>query len=166
MFSVYKDLMTAQTALAKITTDGKLDLYCEVGENWVSLTLPIDTLSEAKGGRSKTIQRNGKKIQKAEGWRKAHGRHKRQQGWVKLMLQPKKSILKLPCLITLTRYAPRKLDKFDNLPMSMKWVLDALCAVITGDYRPGRADDTDEIDVKYKQVIWKEYGIHIVIEML
>lgn len=82
------------------------------------------------------------------------------------MLNPHKSKLKLPCRIEFTRYAPKKLDRFDNLPMSLKYILDACCEVITGDLRPGRADDTEEIDVVYKQEISKEYALKIIIRML
>ena len=46
--------------------------------------------------------------------------------------------------------------------MSVKYVLDTVCAVITGDYRPGRADDNDHITVSYEQESRSEfYGVII-----
>ncbi len=41
----------------------------------------------------------------------------------------------------------------------MKYILDAVCAVITNDYRPGRADSCEQIDVKYDQVVSQKYGV-------
>lgn len=61
----------------------------------------------------------------------------------------------------MTRHAPKKLDRHDNLPMSLKYILDACCAVITNDYRPGRADDDENIQVTYNQVISKQYAVKI-----
>lgn len=145
-------------------SDEPLKLSAEKGENCVIVTLPIVTVSEANGGPKKTVKRNGKTYYKGEHWTDKHKRHKKQKGLVGMMLRKYSKDLKLPCLITLTRYAPSKLDRFDNLPMSMKWILDAVCEIITGDYRPGRADDNEEIDVKYKQITSKEYGVKIVIE--
>lgn len=131
------------------------------GDNWVELMLPLITVSEANGGPKKTFVRDGKTHYKGEHWTDKNTRHKKQKGLVFLTLKRFTKILTLPCLITLTRYAPTKLDRFDNLPMSLKWILDATCAVITGDYRPGRADDNELIDVKYSQVVSQEYGVKI-----
>ena len=33
------------------------------------------------------------------------------------------------------RFAPNELDEFDNLPMSFKYIVDAICAIITGEHR-------------------------------
>lgn len=138
-------------------------MFSEKGENCVVAMLPILTHSEANGGPKKSIRRQGKTIQKGEHWTDAAKRHKRQKGVVLMMLRKYQKDIKLPCVITLTRYAPKKLGKFDNLPMAFKWILDAVCEVITGDYRPGLADDIieDDIDVIYKQVISKEYAVKI-----
>ena len=133
------------------------------GADWVLATLPLRTVSEANGGLKKSFKRGGKTCYKAEHWTDKHERHQRQKGMVRLVLQKHAGIIKLPCLVTLTRYAPDRLDKHDNLPMSLKWVLDAVCAVITGDYRPGRADDDDRIDVRYSQITSKQYGVRILI---
>lgn len=135
-----------------------------IDENTIECLLPIFTASEANGGVKKTYVVNGKVRYKSETWQDRYKRHRTQKNMVYMVLKQYKKNLRLPCLITLTRYAPRKLDRHDNLPMSMKYVLDACCAVITGDYRPGRADDTDLIDVIYKQESSNEYGVKILIQ--
>ena len=151
-------------------SETKIRRTSQTGPGWIEISLPIVTVSEANGGSKRRVKRIKNKIEtkvtKGEHWTDKHSRHKRQKGAVALLLKPLRSHLKLPCHITLTRYAPSKLDRFDNLPMSMKWILDACCEIITGDYRPGRADDTEEIDVTYKQVVSNEYGVKIRIEMV
>ncbi len=145
-----------------------LKTLVEKGDGWVEITLPILTVSESNGGRKKVIKAFGMTKYKAEHWSEKGKRHLRQKGQIYLILRPMRKLLTLPCEITFTRYATNKLDKFDNLPMSFKWILDAICEVITGDYVAGRADATieDEIDVKYRQVISEDYGIKIRIEKL
>ena len=118
----------------------------QVKRNQIDVFIPMRTVSEANS---------------TEFWRIKHNRHTEQQRSVSLFLKPWRDKIKLPCNLILTRYAPRKLDKRDNLPMSFKYILDRICAIIMNDYRPGRADDTDEIEVKYDQVPSKEYGIRI-----
>lgn len=122
----------------------------------------IKTVSEANG--VKTRGANGR--MKNEHWRTAWVRHRQQKSWTKIMLREFKEFIALPCKITLTRYAPEKLDKYDNLPMAFKWVLDAICELITGDERPGRADGLieDKIEVIYKQETSKSYYIRISLE--
>ena len=118
----------------------------EIGEGFALLTLPIRTVSEANC---------------SEHWTKKHKRHRLQQKALTLALNPIKRQIKLPCHIEMVRYAPRKLDKHDNLPISMKYILDSCCAILTGDFRPGRADDDERISISYDQVISKEYGVKI-----
>lgn len=139
--------------------------FSKTGLNFVELMLPMVTVSEANGGAKKSTKKNGKTIYQAEHWSEKATRHRKQKSLVAYMLNPHKDKLSLPCLIEFTRYAPKKLDRFDNLPMSLKYVLDSVCEAVTGDYRPGRADDTEEIDVNYKQVISKIYGVRIKITM-
>lgn len=143
----------------KTPIEFKCGAFVESGEDWVKMMLPIFTASEGNGGVKKSYMRNGKKCYKSEHWTEKHRRTKVQKGTTFMMLRPYANMFKLPCKLILTRYAPRKLDKRDNLPMSLKYVLDAVCAVITGDYRPGRADSSDEIDVEYRQIVSKEYGV-------
>lgn len=149
-----------------IAVNGPLKRNSTKGAGWVEITLPLETVSEANGGKKVIRMVKGKKTAKAEHWTEKNRRHKRQKGSISLLLKPLRAHLSLPCHITFTRYAPRKLDRFDNLPMAFKWILDCCCEIITGDYRPGRADDTDEIEVTYKQIISEHYGVKIYIKML
>lgn len=147
--------------------DGKLKLSTEKGDGWLEITVPIVTVSEANGGAKTAYKRNGKTCYKSEHWTDKHRRHKLQKGSVSLLLRPHRSCLSMPCIIILTRYAPDKLDRFDNLPMSLKWILDSVCEIITGDTRPGHADSHEGIaDVKYTQVQSKDYGVKIRIQCL
>jgi hypothetical protein len=126
--------------------EGKITLNSEVCEGRVVLDLPIRTVSEANC---------------FEHWTKSHARHKAQKQMVSIFLGPLKDKIKLPCKIMLTRFAPDELDTFENLPMSFKYIVDAVCAVITGDYRPGRADGDKRISLACNQIKNKDYGIRI-----
>lgn len=96
-----------------------------------------------------------------EPWRVKYLRHKKQQQLVAFVLRPLRDKLQLPCQIILTRYAPTLLDKFDNLPMSFKYIVDAVCAIITGNYVAGKADSDERISISCDQVKSKDYGIKI-----
>jgi hypothetical protein len=117
-----------------------------VTEGKVVICLPLVTISEAN---------------RSEHWSKSNERHQLQKRIVASILNPVKDRIKLPCHIKLTRLAPRKLDKTDNLPTSMKYVIDACCAIITGDFRPGRADDDKRITISCDQKSSKEYGVEV-----
>ncbi len=118
----------------------------EITEGRVSITLPIRTISEGNC---------------FEPWQKKHKRHKSQKLQIRLALLPHKCKIKLPCAIKLTRYAPRSLDKHDNLPMSFKFITDALCEELTNEYIAGKADSDERISITYDQVKSKEYYIKI-----
>lgn len=150
----------------KNVSEEKLKLFVEKGDGWIEIMMPIITVSEANGGVKKAYKRNGKTCYKSEHWIDKNRRHKLQKGTVALLLRPHSNHLSIPCHITLTRYAPDKLDKFDNLPMSMKWIHDACCEIITGDYRPGRADSHEDISASCDQVFSKQYGVKIRIQAL
>ena len=126
--------------------DEPLKLSFTSGPNWVEIILRIRTVSEANC---------------TQHWRIKHKRHKQQKRLVYLLLRPKKHLFSLPCHITMTRYAPRKLDKHDNLPISLKYILDACCEVLTGDYPPGRADADESIHVTYEQIVSPQYAVKI-----
>lgn len=117
--------------------------------NSLEIGLPIKTISEANC---------------FEPWHKRHKRHKKQKNTLFWTVMQCRNYIKLPCTITYIRYAPGLLDKHDNLPMSMKYLNDQLCAEITGDHRPGRADDSKEITIKYDQLKCKQYSVKIIIE--
>ena len=118
----------------------------------LKMKLPIKTVSEAnKGG---------------EHWTKKHKRHKTQKNAVRLFLNGKIDETWLPCLITLTRIAPRFLDKDENLPMAFKNIKDYICDILIPGKQMGRADADNRIQVKYDQKKGnpKEYAIEIEIE--
>ncbi len=94
-------------------------------------------------------------------WQKKHRRHKSQKNTIFWTLLEIKHLLKLPCLITLTRYAPRELDFYDNLPMSFKWILDSISDTLIPGLKSGRADNDKRIRVKYDQIKNKKYFIKI-----
>ncbi len=147
-----------------LSTLAQIKRFTKIGDGWIEITIPMITVSEANGGVKKSYIRNGKTCYKNEHWSEKNRRHQLQKGSVALMLRPHRNSLALPCSITLTRYAPRKLDRFDNLPMSMKYILDSICEIITQDFVPGRADSHEGFEVHYDQFISKEYGIKIRIE--
>lgn len=126
--------------------EGLIKLKSEVREGSVILDLPLRTISEANN---------------FEHWTKKHKRHKAQQLLVATTLRPLKDKIKMPCKITLTRFAPHELDRFDNLPMSLKYIVDAVCAIITGNYMPGQADSDKRITLACDQIKCQEYGIRI-----
>lgn len=130
----------------KKRTAAKIGMKSEVHQGKVILDLPIKTKSEANC---------------FEPWQVKHGRHKDQQRIVALGLKPLRDHISLPCKIMLTRLAPDQLDAFDNLPMSFKYIVDAVCAIITGEYRAGKADSDKRISIACDQVKSPEYGVRI-----
>jgi hypothetical protein len=118
----------------------------EICEGKLMITLPLRTKSEANC---------------FEHWTVKHKRHKSQQAMVALALKPFHEQIRLPCKILLTRFAPNKLDKHDNLPMSFKYIVDAICSIITGNFISGKSDSDDRISIEYDQSLSKEYGIKI-----
>jgi hypothetical protein len=130
----------------KKRTVGKITMKSEISDGRVLLDLPLQTKSEANC---------------FEPWQVKHGRHKQQQKIVALALNPHRTKIRLPCNIMLTRFAPDELDKFDNLPMSFKYIVDEVCSIITGDYRPGHADSDKRISISCDQIQSKDYGIRI-----
>lgn len=118
----------------------------DLREGFVGIDLPMRIVSEANC---------------FEHWRLKDKRHKAQRHEIALHLKPLVKLIKLPCNIKLIRFAPNKLDKHDNLPMSFKYITDAICAIITGNYIHGQADSDDRISISYGQKQTKYYGIKI-----
>lgn len=114
--------------------------------NW---QLPIKTASEANS---------------SEHWAIKSKRHNLQKRWINTAFRKEKPKISLPCQVTLTRISSRFLDAHDNLRMSLKYVTDAIAANITGDYRPGRADDSKEITWEYQQEKGHPQQVRIEIE--
>ena len=131
---------------AKKRLYAKIEAKSEVSEGKVIVDLPIRTVSEANN---------------FEPWRVKHCRHKEQQRIVAIGLKPLRDKIKLPCKIVLTRFAPDFLDVFDNLPMSFKYIVDAVCAIVTGEYRAGKADGDKRITLGCDQKKSEAYGIRI-----
>ncbi|SRR5260221_14655597 len=98
--------------------------------------LPLKTVSEANS---------------SEHWTKKAKRHKMQKWVVKKVFMDNNLRFDLPVEITLTRIAPRELDKEDNLPCSMKYLRDYISDQLRPGLAPGRADDSKEITWKYDQ---------------
>lgn len=90
-------------------------------------------------------------------------RHKKQKKDIKKAFLADRPTLQLPFHIVLTRIAPRELDAHDNLPLSMKWIVDSIADYFFPGKKAGRADDTKEITWEYKQEKGqpKEYGLRI-----
>ncbi len=99
----------------------------------------------------------------SEHWTVKAKRHKKQKIALKKAFLVDKPDFMPPFQCVLTRIAPRELDKHDNLPSSMKWIVDAIADYFFPKQAAGRADDTKEIKWEYKQERGKvrEYGLRI-----
>jgi len=134
-----------KTKQAEINTE--IYVSCIAGQ--IEIMLPIRTVSESNT---------------TEHWFKKATRHTKQKGIVRCFLEKIKDNVHFPCELVITRYAPRRLDKHDNLPMSLKWIVDACCESITGEKVAGRADDSEYIKISYQQVVNKLYGVKILVK--
>lgn len=108
---------------------------------------------------------------KIEHWSKKH----RRQKILKFLIQRELSVNNvpiLPCIeqsqgervkVALTRIAPRKLDSVDNLPSSMKPVIDSVCDWFLPGMKAGRADSDERFSFTLHQEKGKpkEYGLRI-----
>lgn len=110
--------------------------------------LPIRTVSEANC---------------SEHWTVKHKRHKLQKRWIKTAFLKERPQITLPARVVLTRLAPNELDFHDNLPMSLKYIVDSIAEQLTGDFVPGRADSDKRITWEYKQQKGKpkQYSVNI-----
>lgn len=119
----------------------------------LDVKLPIKTVSEANLSR--------------EHWTKKHKRHKGQKEAIKFCLSNRIKNIPLPCILKLTRIAPRKLD-YDNLCCCFKVLNDSLCDLIIPGLKPGRSDGTGQIKTEYyqKRGLPHEYAIEIQIVSL
>jgi len=117
----------------------------------IKVTIPIKTVSEANT---------------YEHWTKSSKRHKIQKDAVRVCLNGKLGDIRLSCKIKVTRIAPRRLDKDENLPMSLKWIVDAVCDIIKPGLKPGQADSDPGFDISYYQRKGdiREYQVEIEVE--
>lgn len=124
------------------------------------LLIPVRTISESNC---------------SEHWTTKSKRHKLQKKMVWAIWNQVRPNITLPCLIKLSRIAPRLLDDSDNLPISMKWIKDALCAKIFPEkivfvreknrsyQNLGFTDDSKEITWEYSQIKGdvREYAVRV-----
>lgn len=98
-----------------------------------------------------------------EHWTKQQKRHKIQKIVVQWQFKFHKEPIPLPCIIKLTRIAPRPLDKAENLPMSFKWITDAIADCLIPGLAPGRADSDPRLNFQFDQEKGnpKEYAIKV-----
>lgn len=91
---------------------------------------------------------------KREHWSARHRRHKNNAVLIKYALAEQiknNPTLKLPLAITLTRVAPRELDK-DNLISSMKNHTDIIADLLIPGLKPGQADSDKRLTFSYAQI--------------
>lgn len=99
-----------------------------------AFSIPISIVSEANSN---------------EHWSKKSKRHAIQKMLVKSWMNQQKIPL-LPCIVKLTRAAPRKFDS-DNLQSAFKYVRDAIGEYLTDEEQAGRGDDDPRITWEYYQ---------------
>lgn len=99
-----------------------------------------------------------------EKWQDRVARHTKQKYSILYVMNELKDHVKMPCTLTFKRYGKKLLDAHDNLSGSFKHIVDHVCACITGDKRPGRADGHPGFTFKYEQEKSKEYFIKVTID--
>ncbi len=93
----------------------------------ISFTVPIEVISEAN---------------QSEHWTSGYKRHKKQKKLILYYCNQLSLYRNIPLTIKLIRISPRKLDSEDNLPMSFKWIKDAIADILIPGKAAGRADDS------------------------
>ena len=108
--------------------------------------VPVTILSEAN---------------KVDHWRTKDKRKKEQKNAIKLVMGRTK--VKPPCIVSLTRIAPRALDAEDNLPSSLKWAKDCVADILVPGKQSGRADGDKRITwiLAQKKGKVRQYGLEI-----
>jgi len=98
-----------------------------------------------------------------EYWRTKNKRHSAQKTHVNVAFYNDRFECPLPCIVKITRIAPRKLDDQDNLRIAVKWIVDQIAVNLTKVVTPGRADDDKRITWQYCQEKRgvREYGVKI-----
>lgn len=111
----------------------------------IEWTIPIHTVSEANN---------------SDHWTKKKKRHDMQRRWIWVYFQKEKPIIQLPCKIKLTRLGKKLLDD-DNLPVSMKYIRDAIADQIFPGKAAGQADNDRRIMWEYAQEKHKTCALKI-----
>jgi len=113
----------------------------------VSFSVPIKILSEANNSDHWTKKKA----------RKDEIRKEIRIEWIKIGCP----YISLPCLIKITRIAPRELD-FDNLVFSMRSVTNMIADLIIPGLAAGRADGDKRLKFEYLQrKVPKTYAVEI-----
>jgi len=100
-----------------------------------------------------------------EHWTKRHKRNKSNDWTIRANWLKMSPIVYLPCIVVLTRLAPRKYDE-DNLIASFKGVRDSIADLLNPGLAKGQADSSKDIEWQYKQERSKTIGIRIQIKPL
>ncbi len=95
-----------------------------------------------------------------EHWTKKYKRNKQQEWIIKTCWLTHETNVQLPCIVTLTRLAPREFD-YDNMVPAFKHVKDSIADLIIPGLAPGRADGSKQIEWRYEQEKAKKQGIRI-----
>lgn len=113
----------------------------------VSFSVPVKILSEANN---------------TDHWSKKKARKDETRKKIKLKwLVIGSPTVKLPCIIKITRIAPRELD-FDNLVYSMRNITNIIADLLIPGLAPGRADGDKRLKFEYLQrKIPKTYSVEI-----
>ena len=113
----------------------------------IEWTLPIKILSEANN---------------TDHWTKKRKRITLQHKWIWHTWNNSQQDIQMPCLIILTRIAPRELD-YDNLVHAFKHIRDAVANICYPGLAPGQADSKKDLSWEYKQEKGspKEYAVKI-----
>lgn len=101
-----------------------------------------------------------------EHWSVARKRHKRHQLIFASYYRQNPYLEGFPCIVYLTRYSPRFLDKDDNLPGAFKWLKDQIASELIPGKRKGMADSDPRIKWEYGQVKTKDKKYYAVIQIL
>lgn len=98
----------------------------------------------------------------SEHWTSKSKRHNQQRKAIAWKWVESKPEITPPCIIKLTRIAPRALDDDNNI-MSLKYIRDSIADKIHPGLAPGRADDDKRIKWEYGQErgVPKEYAVKI-----
>lgn len=104
----------------------------------------------------------------SEHWTVKAKRHKKQKLMIKKVFLSERPPVQPPCIVSITRIAPRELDEHDNLRVSLKWIADALAEYLVPGKANGRADDDKRIQWHFSQKkgLIREYGVYVKIETL
>lgn len=95
-----------------------------------------------------------------EHWTKKHKRNKQNEWLITLKWKTEEPLIQLPCIVTLTRLAPREFD-YDNMVFSLKGVRDSIADLLRPGLAKGQADNSKEIEWHYGQEKAKKQGVRI-----